>query len=346
VLNGSARPPVATGCTHYRLRLSAGQTLYVSDNVLDLIRLIDGRRSIQTLSDILAEQQGRPVHPTEIVYLLRRQLVPGGLVELSLPLALPEPKTNQTTGFSAQKALVPNDTHKSLQTSPLGADEPRPRSIVTRPLDVPDDLQWIPPGRRAERLRATRRPPMLKQRMRRASYMNLVATFLVIFAAGAAFAFAHVGFSRASFTPLNVSTLLFGSGSTPTPTVTLQQATPTPKPALPPLKYIVQNGDTFAQIAALFHVNATALLLVNSLSQSPQLHPGQILIIPTVYYAGADPTTLAYPIFYTVRQGDSIYSIAQLFGDTADTVIQYNHISNPSLIQPGNWLIIPPAPAQ
>src|ERR1051326_1920507 len=107
VLNGNARAPVATGRTHYRLRLGAGQTLYVSDNLLDLVRLIDGRRSIQALSDALAEQQGRPVHPAEIVYLLRRQLVPGGLVELSLPLALPEPRAPKPSTIPSRVTLVP-----------------------------------------------------------------------------------------------------------------------------------------------------------------------------------------------------------------------------------------------
>ncbi len=349
VLNGSARSSVSTGRTHYRLRLSAGQTLYVSDNLLDLVRLIDGSRSIQALSDTLAEQQGRPVHPAEIVYLLRRQLVPGGLVELSLPLALPEPKPTRPSVVPSRNDLIPTSPSMALQASSPGGVEsaaPRQRPIITRPLDVSDDLQWIPPGRRAERLRATRHPPLLKQRLRRAAYMNLVATFLVILAAGAAFAFAHAGFSRASFTPLNVSNLLFGGGPTPTATVTLHQATPTPKPSLPPLHYVVQNGDTFAQIAAYFHVNMTALLLVNSLDKSTQLHRGQILIIPTVYYSGANPATLAYPVFYVVQEGDSIYNIAQRFGATADTLIQFNHISNPSLIQPGNSLIIPAATPQ
>lgn len=349
VLNGNARPPVATGCTHYRLRLSAGQTLYISDNVLDLVRLIDGRRSIQALSDALAEQQGRPVHPAEIVYLLRRQLVPGGLVELSLPLALPEPKPDQPSGLSSQTAIVSSNASKSLQVSSSGGIESaasKPRPAITRPLDVSDDLQWIPPGRRAERLRATRLPPVLRQRMRRASYINLVATFLVILAAGAAFAFAHAGFSRASFTPLNISTLLFGGGPTTTATVTLHQATPTTKPLLSPLQIVVQNGDTLAQIASEFHVNVAALRLVNSLGQSAQLHHGQILIIPTVYYPGTDPATLAYPIFYVVQEGDSVYSIALHFGASADMVIQYNHISNPSLIQPGTALVIPAAPTQ
>lgn len=347
VLNGSARPPVATGRTHYRLRLGAGQTLYLSDNLLDLVHLIDGRRSIQDLCDTLAEEQGRPVHPAEIVYLLRRQLVPGGLVELSLPLALPEPKTPPSSAPSAQHAVVPHNAGRPVVApAPGPADRPVviPRRIITRPLNAADDVAWIPPGRRAERLRATRRP-LLAQRMRRASYLHLVATFLVILAAGGAFALAHNGFSRASFTAPNLST--FFGGPTPTPTIVLHQATPTPKPPIPPYRYFVQDNDTLAKIAAYFNVTVTALLLVNDMKSVADLRSGQWLIIPTVYDRGDNPANLAYPIFYIVRLGDNVSSIAQFFGSTPDILIHYNHLTNPGLIKPGDSLVIPlPPPTQ
>ena len=340
VLNGNARAPVATGRTHYRLRLGAGQTLYISDNLLDLVRLIDGRRSIQALSDALAEQQCRPVHPAEIVYLLRRQLVPGGLVDLSLPLALPEPKSPKPLRLPA---LVPSNTDtagevpssRALETFTFNAQR-----AISRPLDSADAVQWIPPGRRAERLRATRRPPPLARRLRRASYINLVATFLVILAAGAAFAFAHAGFSHASFTQPNLGTF-FGE-TTPTATIAVQHpGTPTATPPPPPIHYIVGHNDTLDSIASRFQVTATALLLVNNMKSASQLHYAQILVIPTVYHQGADPTKLAYPIFYTVQAGDSISSIANFFDSTSDTLIAFNHIANPTLIQPGDSLVIP-----
>lgn len=346
ILNTGDKAPAATGRSYYRLRLGAGQTLYVSDNLLDLIRLIDGRRSVQALSDALAEQQGRPVHPAEIVYLLRHQLVPGGLVDLSLPLALPEPKSAKSLTFPNRLTLVPLPTNTALEVQPsLENSSPalQPHPKTTRPLETADIVQWIPPGRRAERLRATRRPPLGTQRTRRASYVNLVATFLVILAAGAAFAFAHAGFSHASFTPPSLNTL-FGA-PTPTPTITLHQAVPTPKPALPPLRYSVHNGETLATIARRFGVTVKALLLVNNLKSSTPLRTGLSLIIPTVYHPGAKLDSLAYPIFYVVRSGDSIYSIAQFFGSTADILIRYNHIGNPGLIQPGDSLVIP-APAK
>jgi LysM repeat protein len=342
VLNNHARTPVATGRTHYRLRLGAGQTLYISDNLLDVVRLIDGRRNVQALSDALAEQQGRPVHPAEIIYLLRHQLVPGGLVELALPLALPEPKPSKPPAAHVQQAPVPHSASTAMERPTPQATQSvvsRPPRTTTRPLDAPALVQWIPPGRRAERLRATRHPPLLARSSRRASYMNLIATFLVILAAGAAFAFAHAGFSHASIPSVDLGT--FFGGPTPTATIVVHQGTPTATAPLPPIHYIAQYDDTLAKIAARFNVTVTALLLVNNMKSPDELHYGQVLIIPTVYHPGANPSSLAYPIFYVVQEGDSISSIAQFFGSTADTLIQFNHITNPALIQPGDSLVIP-----
>jgi len=342
VINPQSGRQVATPRTHYRLRLATGQTLYISDNLLDLVRLIDGRRSIQALSDALAERQSRPVHPAEIVYLIRRRLAPGGLVELSLPLALPEPRPTTPLGRSARSAGIAQAANGAAERRLTGATDAAAhvqRRTISRPVEKRLEVEWIPPGRRAERLRATRRPSRLARRLKRASYVNLVATFLVVLAAGTAFAFAHAGFSHASFTPPSLSSI-FGA-ATPTVTITLRTVTPTPTPPPQPMRYVVQGTDTLAKIAAHFHVTVTALLLVNNMKSPAQLQDGQVLIIPTVYHPGANPATLAYPIFYVVRQGDNLSSIAQFFGTTFDILVHFNHLTNPNLIKPGDSLVIP-----
>lgn len=51
----------------------------------------------------------------------------------------------------------------------------------------------------------------------------------------------------------------------------------------------------------------------------------------------------SHPIVYTVRKGDSLYSIAQKFGITVQQILNANPcISNPDLIYPGQMLIIVP----
>ncbi len=347
VINPQSGGRVATSCTHYRIRLATGQILSISDNLLDLVRLIDGRRSIQALSDALAERQSRPVHPAEIVYLIRHRLAPGGLVELSLPLALPEPRPTTLQGHSARSTGLTQAVSEAAALRLAGATDmaaPNQRHTTSRPIGAPLEVEWIPPGRRAERLRATRRPSLRAKRRKRASYINLVATFLVVLAAGAAFAFAHAGFSHASFIPPSLSD--FFGAATPTITKSIQTVTPTPTPPLQPIRYVVQGTDTLPKIAAHFHVNVTALLLVNNMNSPAQLQDGQVLIIPTVYHPGANLATLAYPIFYVVQQGDNLSSIAQSFGDTYQALIQSNHLTNPNLIKPGDALVIPaPTPS-
>jgi LysM repeat protein len=76
---------------------------------------------------------------------------------------------------------------------------------------------------------------------------------------------------------------------------------------------------------------------------------------PTTAPAAANATT--YPTFsagvpvtganqYTVRAGDTLWSIAQQFGLTLDTLERANaKILDPNVIVPGQVLVIPPAGA-
>ncbi len=342
VVTRKSTKKIATSRNHYHIRLATGNVLHVSDNLLDLIRLIDGRRNIQAVSDALAQLQGRPVHPAEIVYLLRHRLSPAGLVELSFPPALPEPKTTQPLSLAeirlageAEAPSMEEDTESALAGA-LVPIEQRERALIARN----NDVQWIPPGRRAERLRTTRRQSPLAHQRRRASYITLIATLLIVVAAGTAFAFGQAGFSHASFTLPGLSAL-FG-GITPTPGI-VPTLTPTPTPPPHPNYYVVQDGDTLPKIAARFRVTTGALVIVNKLSNPNDITTGQVLIIPTVYHAGADITHLPYPFFYIVQQGDTIYSIASTFGVSFNDIIAYNHIqsSQAGLIHPGDWLVIP-----
>jgi LysM repeat protein len=337
--------PVATSRSYYQVIFENGAKLAASDNLVDLLGLIDGRRTIQTLSNMLAEQQGRPVHPAEIVYLLRSRLIPAGLAELTLPQALPAPRQTRplhttvpdTTIFIRPHAGSAQATQRDWRLEPGISSPPRPQEQGRLPPQQ-TSIEWIPEASRASRLRKRRLKSPLRHRTHRASLISLIATLLVVLAAGAAFAYGQTNFSHASFPPPSLSSLFGQVG----PTATVQHhATPTPQHPLAPIHYPVQERDTLAKIAAHFHVTVKALLLVNHLSSPDAIQPDQLLIIPTVYRPGADVSTLAHPIFYIVQPGDSLYSISQLFDTPSDKIIQMNHITDPTLIHPGDDLVIP-----
>ena len=46
-------------------------------------------------------------------------------------------------------------------------------------------------------------------------------------------------------------------------------------------------------------------------------------------------------IIYTVQAGDTLYSIARLYGSTMQAIIDANNILNPNLIYPGSVILIP-----
>jgi LysM repeat protein len=110
-----------------------------------------------------------------------------------------------------------------------------------------------------------------------------------------------------------------------------------------PETYTVQKGEFPYCLARRFNVNPNDLLSANSLGVNSQLQPGQVLRIPQS--AGEWPGERAlrdHPADYTVRAGDTIFSIACLYGD-ADPyrIAWYNGLSEPFTLSAGQTLHIP-----
>lgn len=107
----------------------------------------------------------------------------------------------------------------------------------------------------------------------------------------------------------------------------------------------MKRGDTLSLIAAMYGTTVEAITEANGIPPSAILSIGQQLIIPYPGPTGGVipgmPTIPAGEIItYVVQRGDSLYSIANLYGTTVEVLMMVNGITDPELIQVGQELII------
>jgi LysM repeat protein/uncharacterized protein YkwD len=129
-----------------------------------------------------------------------------------------------------------------------------------------------------------------------------------------------------------------------------QRATPADAAAAPGREYVVRSGDTALAIALRHNVSLQALLRANALSERDVLQIGQVLVIPEVESenppvgsTGNAPVTQSTSTqrTYTVRAGDTVFAIAMRLGVNWQEMLRVNQLTERSLLQPGQVLIIP-----
>ncbi len=137
----------------------------------------------------------------------------------------------------------------------------------------------------------------------------------------------------------------------PTATPVPPQPTATPVPptaaALPtvrvPATYTIHKGEYPYCLARRFNIDPNTLLAVNGLGRGQYVFPGTVLTIPR--NAPPFPGNRAWhphPDTYTVRYGDTIYSIACYYGDVSpEAIAAANGISVNASLRPGQTLRIP-----
>ncbi len=120
-----------------------------------------------------------------------------------------------------------------------------------------------------------------------------------------------------------------------------QVVVPTRTPGRPS-SYTIKAGEFPYCIARRFDVNPTDMLNMSGLGSSGVFPPGTVLKIPQ---SGSFPGARSLrdtPDTYSVSTGDTIYSIACLYGEVDPSEIAYaNNLSSPYTLKVGQELHIP-----
>jgi LysM repeat protein len=136
--------------------------------------------------------------------------------------------------------------------------------------------------------------------------------------------------------------------------VIVEPATPTPSPTptlvpvdldlVVPDTYTLKKGEFPWCLARRFNVDAVALLNANGLSASGSFKPGQQLTIPknAGTFDGGQRSLVNHPATYTVKSGDTFYSIACHYGDVwPEEIAAQNNMSLSDTLTAGTTLNIP-----
>lgn len=90
--------------------------------------------------------------------------------------------------------------------------------------------------------------------------------------------------------------------------------------------YVVKRGDTLYSIASRYNVSVSEIIDINDLS-STVLNIGQQLRIP-INSSGSDNTNY---VSYTVKSGDTLYSIASKYNVSVNEIRDINNLSSNNL---------------
>lgn len=125
--------------------------------------------------------------------------------------------------------------------------------------------------------------------------------------------------------------------------VTTTTTTSTNSGAYDTQSYTVKEGDTVSAIAAQYGLSMDAVLVQNGLSATDHIMIGQVLQIPSVGTSTDTSTVSTVSVStvsssYTVQSGDTLTSIASVYGMTADDLAAINGITGN--IYPGQTLSV------
>lgn len=136
----------------------------------------------------------------------------------------------------------------------------------------------------------------------------------------------------------SVETVLWANGMTD-PAAPMAAGTPVRVPSVDGMLHVVHDGDSLESIAARYKVDVNTVIgyAPNNVQTSADLVPYRMIMVP-----GASMPTRDNVVSYTVRDGDSLAAVAQLFGLHPDTITWANNLPTDNLIYPGQHLAVLP----
>ncbi len=109
-----------------------------------------------------------------------------------------------------------------------------------------------------------------------------------------------------------------------------------------PVYHIVKKGETLYGIAHTYKISVEELMAANKIRDAKTIQPGVKLLIPQPQ-SSASALPLPESIQYTVKTGDTIYSISRQFNTSVETISKMNSLGSTS-IKPGQKLTVPSLP--
>ena len=96
--------------------------------------------------------------------------------------------------------------------------------------------------------------------------------------------------------------------------------------------YQIEIGETLESIATKLGTDVETLKQINGINGNVSLMPGSFLIVPTL-----DDRFITY----TVKQGDTIYSISSSYGVDPALVLKLNGLERENYIYPDQKILVP-----
>lgn len=104
--------------------------------------------------------------------------------------------------------------------------------------------------------------------------------------------------------------------------------------------YTVQKGDTLSSIAKRYGTTIEEIAYLNNIQNVNLIYPGEVFKITTNSNIEGTESNSTGKTYYTIKRGDTLSKIAQTYGVSLQSLINWNNIVNPNLIYPGQRLIL------